>query len=88
MWSLENINSGHITSVFKSFPYLTIIFKIKSKVFNMYVYDLISDDFSFLSALRDFFFSFIEVELIYNVVIISVVQQSDLVVRVHTFILF
>ena len=34
------------------------------------------------------FSSFIEVELIYNVVIISAVQQSDSVIHVHTSIVF
>ena len=34
------------------------------------------------------FKSFIEVELTYNVVIISAVQQSDSVIHIHTSILF
>ena len=34
------------------------------------------------------FLSFIEVELIYNVVIISAEQQSESVIHTHTFILF
>ena len=38
--------------------------------------------------LLTYFLSFIEVELIYNVVIISAVQESDSVIHVHTSILF
>ena len=34
-----------------------------------------------------FFFFFIEVELIYNIVLVSTVQQSDSVIHVYTFFL-
>lgn len=48
---------------------------------NVGIYDVITCIFFI-------FQSFTEVELIYNVVIISAVQHSDSVIHVHTFILF
>ena len=42
----------------------------------------------FFSPFSVFFKSFIAVEMIYNVVTISAVQQSDSVMHVHTSILF